>query len=179
MKKKNKKKTKNKNKNKNKKQQQLPSNIIPFELPEEKRDIKPVIIGLSFVVAVAALITYIMLKPPTTQKEISRILWSADSAQDASGDEVEMDEIYKSYYSTYNGSITFSENGTFNFWLGPGNPDDGKHTGKYTVKDSSTLSAVFDNGEQTEFKINRTDGEVTSITADYNGYKVNFVNKLS
>ncbi len=172
-------KKKNKQKQKKKQQQQLPSNIIPFEMPKSKRDIKPVIIGLSFVVAIAALITYIMLKPPTTQEEISRILWSADSAQDASGDEVEMDEIYKSYYSSYNGSITFSENGTFNFWLGPGNPDDGTHTGTYTVKDSSTLSAVFDNGKQTEFKINRTDGEITSITADYNGYTVSFVNKLS
>lgn len=148
-------------------------------MPKKKRNIKPVIIGLSVVVAIAALVAYIMLKPPTMQEEISSILWSADSAQDASGDEVEMDEIYKAYYTSYNGSVTFSENGTFNFWLGPGNPDDGTHAGTYTVKDSSTISAVFDNGEETEFKISRSNGKITSITADYNGYKVSFVNKLS
>ena len=97
------------------------------------------------------------------------------SAHNASGDEVEVGEIYNTNYTTYQGSLSFEDDGTFEFWLSPGAPDDGTHGGKYTIKDNSVIDVTFDNGESQNFKIEDKNGHIASITAEYEGYKVQFV----
>ena len=64
--------------------------------------------------------------------ELTSSVWVPQGAKNASGDEVEMSAVYNTNYSAYQGSMSFSDDGTFKLWLSPGDPDDGTHNGKYT-----------------------------------------------
>ncbi len=100
--------------------------------------------------------------------------WTPSYAHNASGDEVEMSEIYNTYYTNYKGSLTFNSDGTFSLWLSPGEASDGTHTGEYSVKSDDTVEAYFDDGTNTTFKLQRNDGEIEAITINYNDYEIYF-----
>lgn len=100
--------------------------------------------------------------------------WTPSSAHNASGDEVELSEIYNTYYTTYKGSLTFNTDGTFSLWLSPGDISDGTHTGEYSVKSEDTVEVYFDDGTNTTFELQRKDGAVEGITVNYNDYEIYF-----
>ncbi|WP_405354074.1 hypothetical protein [Ruminococcus sp.] len=100
--------------------------------------------------------------------------WLSSSALNASGDEVEMAEVYNTNYTTYQGSLSFKDDGTFSLWLTPGTSEDGTHSGKYTVS-GDTVTASFDDGEtETNFYIHRKGDKINSISLNYDDYEVYF-----
>lgn len=128
------------------------------------------VIVLVLAVSVIALIFSMKVKTD----DISDTDWVSSSAVNASGDEVEMAEVYNTNYSTYKGSLSFRNDGTFSLWLTPGTVEDGTHTGKYTV-DGDTISAVFDDGATaTSFYIHRKDDKIESISLNYEDYEIYF-----
>lgn len=109
--------------------------------------------------------------------ELVNTRWISTSAVNASGDEVEMAEVYNSVYSTYQGSLSFRDDNTFSLWLTPGAVEDGTHTGKYSIEDD-TISASFDDGEtNTSFYIHRKDGKIEYISLYYEDYEVYFTSE--
>ena len=78
---------------------------------------------------IAAIVAVNVLSPSVTA-ELTSSAWIPEGAKNASGDEVEMSEVYNTNYSAYQGSMSFSDDGTFTLWLSPGSPDDGTHSGK-------------------------------------------------
>lgn len=77
---------------------------------------------------IAAIVAVNVLSPSVTA-ELTSSAWVPEGAKNASGDEVEMSEVYNTNYSAYQGSMSFSDDGTFTLWLSPGSPDDGTHSG--------------------------------------------------
>ena len=104
--------------------------------------------------------------------EIKDTVWVPSSADNASGDEVDIREVYNSYYSNYQGTLSFESNGTFELWLSPGNPTDGTHTGTYELA-GDKINVLFDDDTQSQFDI-VTKGEKQCIVVTYDGYKVYF-----
>ena len=104
--------------------------------------------------------------------EIKDTVWVPSSADNASGDEVDIREVYNSYYSNYQGTLSFESNGTFELWLSPGNPTDGTHTGTYEIA-GDKINVLFDDDTQSQFDI-VTKGEKQCIVVTYDGYKVYF-----
>ncbi len=142
----------------------------------KKKSVKklPVIIGSFICVALIVVIVVVAnIKNPTID-ELCKNTWIPKSAHNASGDEVEMSEVYNTVYSSYQGSMSFADDGTFSLWLSPGTPDDGTHGGKYSVEDSK-IEAIFDDGTQTEFDIKYEMNSIESITVYYDKYEVIFV----
>ena len=92
---------------------------------------------------IAAIVADNVLSPSVTA-ELTSSAWGPEGAKNASGDEVEMSEVYNTNYSAYQGSMSFSDDGTFTIWLSPGSPDDGTHCGKYTVSDSDKNNLLLD-----------------------------------
>lgn len=115
-----------------------------------------------------------MLSIKNNKSDISNTEWVSSSAVNASGDEVEMAEVYNTNYTTYKGSLSFKDDGTFSLWLTPGTAEDGTHSGKYSVS-GDTITAIFDDGETTtDFKIHRKGEEIDSISLNYEDYEVYF-----
>lgn len=106
--------------------------------------------------------------------ELCNNYWTPVSAKNASDDEVEMSQVYNTEYTSYKGSLEFNDDGTFNFWMSPGSPDDGTHSGRYDVADNNTLNMYFDDGTNTNFGIKYVDGKVIGIEVNYDNYKVTF-----
>ena len=99
--------------------------------------------------------------------------WIPVSAKNASEDEVELSEVYDSKYSNYQGSLTFTKDGTFQLWMSPGIPEDGTHSGTFEL-DGDTIKASFDEGTKTEFYIEREDDLIKTIKLGYSEYNVYF-----
>lgn len=136
------------------------------------------IISVAVILAVAVVFAVILIKGCTESSANTKGLvdcqWTPSSAHNASGDEVELSEIYNTYYTNYKGSLTFNSDGTFSLWLSPGDISDGTHTGEYIVKSEDTVEAYFDNGTNTTFELQRKDGAVEGITVNYSDYEVYF-----
>lgn len=128
------------------------------------------------VVVLAAIIVIVVVNifSSVRDSQLYNFGWVAASATNSSGDEVDMGEVYKVNYSSYQGTLTFNENGTFSLWLSPGSADDGTHTGVYAFTDDSTIDVIFDDGTVTSFTVNRKSGEIDSIVINYNEYDVYF-----
>lgn len=144
----------------------------------QKKSKKPLFVALSAiaVLVIAAVIAVCIFINSSAKDKLADTSWIPSSAKSASGDEVEMIDVYETNYTAYQGSLSFNDDGTFNFWLTPGDPNDGTHSGKYTLSDDkSKINAEFDNGVTTEFSIIRDNGDISYISVDYNGYKVQFV----
>lgn len=123
------------------------------------------------VIAVAIVFSY------TKNVKISQLCdytWIPVSAHNASGDEVEMIEVYQTNYTSYQGSLTFSDDGTFSLWLSPGTPDDGTHSGKYELAEDNIINVTFDEGTSTSFDIERKDDKIESIIVYYDEYEICF-----
>ena len=100
--------------------------------------------------------------------------WIPDSARNASTDEaVPVQEVYGTYYSNYQGSLTFKDDNTFELWLSPGDASDGTHSGTYEVKDN-TVKATFGDGTKSTFTLKRDGTQIVSVQMDYEDYKVSF-----
>ncbi len=140
----------------------------------QKKSKKALIITICALLAIVAAAAVCFIIFSTPKSELLNTAWVASSATDASGDEADMLDVYETNYTSYQGSLTFDDDGTFDFWLTPGDPEDGTHSGKYTVNDNSTVDVTFDSGEKGSFDINRKDGKINSISVDYKGYKVYF-----
>lgn len=100
--------------------------------------------------------------------------WVCSSAENASGDEVELSEIYRTNSTSYQGSLTFNDDGTFSLWLTPGSPDDGTHSGKYKFSSDSELDITFDEGTHTSFKLIYNNNIISNIIVKYQDYDITF-----
>lgn len=107
--------------------------------------------------------------------ELTSSVWVPQGAKNASGDEVEMREVYNTNYSAYQGSMSFSDDGTFKLWLSPGDPDDGTHNGKYTLSDSDKITLSFDDGTNTTATVKQKNGSISAVVLKYNDYEITFV----
>ncbi len=85
-----------------------------------------------------------------------------------------MAQIYNTEYSSYKGSLEYRDDDTFSFWMSPGSPDDGTHSGRYEVADNSTVNMYFDDGTNTNFGIKYVDGKVLAVEVNYDSYKITF-----
>lgn len=143
--------------------------------PKKKKKAPVIIVACAALALTAAIVLIVVFTSNPVLNELKNTSWIASFASNASGDEVEMSEVYQTYYTSYQGSMSFSDDGTFTFWLSPGDSEDGTHSGNYTIKDENTVSARFDSGEASDLRLNREAGKLTSITVGYNGYEVVFV----
>lgn len=146
----------------------------PVKLSTKKKTNKKVIVSLviALVVCIAVAVVLIIVNSQGLHSQIKNTSWVPAGAKTASGDEVELSTVYNVNYSEYQGSLTFKDN-TFEFWLSPGSPDDGTHTGTYTCTDDKII-AVFDYGIQSDFDVVFTDNKPTSIIVSYSDYLVEF-----
>ena len=123
---------------------------------------------------IAAIVAVNVLSPSVTA-ELTSSAWVPEGAKNASGDEVEMSEVYNTNYSAYQGSMSFSDDGTFTLWLSPGSPDDGTHSGKYTVSASDKVNLSFDDGTNTSAILTQKNGKISAVVLKYNDYEITFV----
>ncbi len=149
-------------------------NVNPAVNSKRKANTKKAIIATIAVLLIAVVVCALLLSIKNNKSDISNIEWVSSSAVNASGDEVEMAEVYNTNYTTYKGSLSFKDDGTFSLWLTPGTAEDGTHSGKYSVS-GDTITAIFDDGETTtDFKIHRKGEEIDSISLNYEDYEVYF-----
>lgn len=146
--------------------------------PQKKQTQKlPIIISIiivAIIIAATALLIVSCTSQQNRQSELCAYQWIPSTAKNASGDEVEMSEIYNTNYTSYQGSLTFKEDGRFSLWLSPGTADDGTHTGSFKVNSDDEIEAYFDDGTNTKFRIERKDGTVNGIIINYNDYEIYF-----
>lgn len=157
---------------KSKKKTQNKNNTIK-ESKSRRNKIIALISGI-LVVAVAAVIIIFSLINSSKYSQFCDYVWTPTYAKNASGDEVEMAEVYNTKYSSYQGSLSFKSDGTFQFWLSPGSSLDGTHSGTYSISDNSEIDVTFDDGTQTSFTVEYKDNKADCIKVNYNGYDVYF-----
>lgn len=147
-------------------------------LPKKKKIKKLPIIIISAVVlviiAIAVIFAVSSCSSTANASQLYNYSWIPTTAHNASGDEVEMSEVYSTNYTSYQGSLTFKDDGTFSLWLSPGTPDDGTHSGTYELTEDDKISAQFDEGTLTSFDIFRENGEIKNIIVYYDVYEVTF-----
>ena len=131
--------------------------------------------GIAAAAAIIALVVFLVMMPKEDKSAYSlkNTEWQSVSAVNASGDEVDIREVYNVKYSNYQGRLTFDDSGRFELWLSPGDAAGGDHSGTYTLKDD-VISAVFDNGAAVDFGVRRKGGTVTQIDVAYEAYTVSF-----
>lgn len=134
----------------------------------------PIFVISAIVIIVALVVVISLFNLGSNASELYDYMWIPNIAHNASGDEVEMSEVYNTNYSSYQGSLTFKDNGTFSLWLSPGSPDDGTHSGTYKLESEDKIAIQFDEGTQTTFDIIRDNGEIKNIIVNYNTYEVKF-----
>lgn len=137
----------------------------------------PIIIScviVAIIIAASAILTVSCSSQQNRNNELCTYQWIPSTAKNASGDEVEMSEIYNTNHTSYQGSLTFNEDGRFSLWLSPGTAEDGTHTGSFTVNSDDEIEAFFDDGTNTKFKIERKNGTVNGIIINYNDYEIYF-----
>lgn len=152
---------------------------VKLNKSQKKKTIRklPVIVCSVIAVAIIAVIVISVVNNISEKKHLSELCdynWIPSTAQNSSGDEVEIAEVYNTDYSSYQGSLTFSDDGTFSIWLSPGTPDDGTHSGAYRLTDENTIDVVFDEGTFTSFEIKRNGDDIENIVVNYNDYEVYF-----
>lgn len=144
-------------------------------IPKKRKSKKlPIIIVSAVLIVTIAVIIIFSVSSNANISELCDYAWIPTTAHNASGDEVEMSEVYSTNYSSYQGSLTFKDDGTFSLWLSPGTPDDGTHSGTYKLEADNKISAQFDEGTLTTFDIVRENGNIKNIKVNYNTYEVYF-----
>lgn len=144
-------------------------------IPKKKKSKKlPILIASAVALIVVAIIIILSVSSCSNLSQLYDYTWIPYTAHNASGDEVEMSEVYNTNYSSYQGSLTFRDDRTFSLWLSPGTPDDGTHSGIYKLEADDKISVQFDEGTQTEFDIVRENGEIKNIIVNYDAYEVTF-----
>lgn len=141
----------------------------------KKQLIKIMIGAAAAVLAVAAVVLFVVQAHRSSAEHALRgTQWVSQSAKTASGDEVDIRQVYNVKYSQYQGRLTFDDQNHFELWLHPGDASDGTHTGTYELKEDK-LTAVFDEGTVADFSLMRSDGNVVQIEVPYDDYIVSFV----
>ena len=143
---------------------------------KQKPRVLKIIIGTAVALLCAAAVVLLVINAHSeSAKHVLRNTeWKSVSALNASGDEVDVREVYNVRYSQYQGKLTFDGENGFELWLRPGDPSDGTHTGKYEI-DGDKANVTFDEGTQTAFALTRNEGSITRIELVYDGYTVAFV----
>ena len=133
------------------------------------------IIIIAAVVLVASVVTFIVIttKKDSKTDELRNTYWVSETAKTASGDEVDVREVYNVRYTTYQGRLIFDGENGFELWLQPGDKGDGTHTGSYKL-DGDKGTAKFDSGGEASFTVIRNDGNISEIDFDYGDYIVGF-----
>lgn len=141
----------------------------------KKFPVKPVIAAVIAAAVVAALVVFIVFR--TNEDNAKHVLrntyWVSQTAKTASGDEVDIREVYNVKYSNYQGNLTFDSENGFELWLHPGDISDGTHKGTYEL-DGDKLKVSFDGGTDTEFKLKKNNGGIVRIDVPYEDYVVSF-----
>ncbi len=142
---------------------------------KKKFPIKPVIAAVIAAALVAALVVLIVIR--TSEDNAKHVLqntaWVSQTAKTASGDEVDIREVYNVKYSNYQGNLTFDGENGFELWLRPGDISDGTHRGTYEL-DGDKLKVSFEGGSDTEFILTRKNGEIVRIDVPFEDYVVSF-----
>ena len=142
---------------------------------EKKFPVKPVIAAVIAAALIAALVLLIVLR--TNEDNAKHVLrstvWVSQTAKTASGDEVDIREVYNVKYSNYQGNLTFDGDNGFELWLRPGDISDGTHKGTYEL-DGDKLKVSFDGGDDKEFILTRNDGKIARIDVPFEDYVVSF-----
>lgn len=143
---------------------------------KKKPRLLKIIIGTAVALVCAAAVVLLVINAHTeSAKHVLRNTeWKSLSALNASGDEVDVREVYNVRYSQYQGKLTFDGENGFELWLRPGDPSDGTHSGKYEIN-GDKADVTFDEGTKTAFELTRTEGSITAIDVLYDGYTVTFV----
>ena len=129
------------------------------------------------IVSIAVVFIVITARRENAKFVLRNTYWVSQSAKDASGDEVDIHEVYNVRYSQYQGSLTFDGDNRFQLWLSPGDATDGTHSGTYEVTSDSQADVQYDDGTAAVFHLIRSDGKVTAIELNYRDYIVSFTEK--
>ena len=142
---------------------------------KKKFPVRNLIICIIAAVLIALAVVFIVIAAQQDGKahELRNTYWVSETARTASGDEVDVREVYNVRYSTYQGRLTFDGENGFELWLQPGDKGDGTHTGTYEL-DGDKGTAKFDSGDEATFTILRSNGTVSEIDFDYGDYTVGF-----
>ena len=149
----------------------------PAPMPAKKKPrLRKIIIGITVALVCAAAVALLVINAhrESAKQVLRNTEWKSVSALNASGDEVDVREVYNVRYSQYQGKLTFDGENGFELWLRPGDPSDGTHSGKYEI-DGDKADVTFDEGTKTAFALTRTEGSITCIDVLYDGYTVTFV----
>lgn len=109
----------------------------------------------------------------SAKQELRGTKWASETAKNASGDEVDIREVYNVRYSNYQGRLTFEGADGFELWMSPGDKGDGTHSGTYELK-GDKAEVVFDDGTKSEFGLIRDGGEINQIIVPYENYEIGF-----
>lgn len=146
------------------------------EIAKKRKRNKTIISSVIAVVVIACIVVagILFARYSDRANQIYKYVWTPVSAQNASGDEVaDLTELYNVKYSNYIGRLFFNKDGTFQFWMSPGDPEDGTHTGTFELGEDKII-ASFDEGSVTEFTVTRENGYIKTILVNYDDYKVYF-----
>ena len=137
--------------------------------------VKPIIGACIAGVLIAGLVVLIVFITNEDNKKhaLRSTYWVSQSATTASGDEVDIREVYNVKASTFQGRMEFDKEDGFELWLNQGDKDDGTHTGKYELSDDK-LTATFDSGDTVVFSLTKKDGDIVRIDVPYGDYVVSF-----
>lgn len=156
-----------------KKKKTVNTNKAPKKKPVKKLPVIVVSIIATAIIAVIVITAVSSCSDKTHLSELYNYTWIPSSAHNSSGDEVELTDVYNTDHTSYQGSLTFNDDGTFSLWLSPGTPDDGTHSGTYSLTDDKVV-ASFDEGTVTSFDIKRKGTEIENIIVYYDEYEVYF-----
>ena len=134
------------------------------------------VIGAAAAVLLIAAVVFLVLMTRAEQAKyaLNGTDWVAQSAKNASGDEVDVREVYQVRYAQYRGTLSFDDTHHFSLWLQPGDASDGTHTGTYEIAGDKAV-ATFDSGDVAAFPLVVRDGQVMQIEVAYDDYVVTFV----
>lgn len=151
----------------------------PHTKKPKKKSIKPLIITLcaAAVVIGAIVAAYVLWQNFSLEAtDFVNKEWVSVEAFDSDGEKVDIFEVYDVTYNNYNGRLNLKGDGTFDFWMSPGDADDGTHSGSYSYdRDKEQLNMTFDSGEKAKYKIIRKNDSIERIEVPYNGYTVYFI----
>lgn len=100
--------------------------------------------------------------------------WFPVTATDASGDQANLQEIYSVNYESFQGSLSFFDDGEFTFWMTPGDSSDGTHSGIYEYTQDDTVDVMFDDGTYTTFSVEYDGTSMGYLYVNYDDYKIKF-----
>ncbi len=134
---------------------------------------KPLIITIVVIALIAAAVTAAVIFSVNAPESLAKTSWISVSATNSADEAVDLKTIYNNYYSNYQGTLEFSDDGKFELWLTTGEPADGSHSGTYEV-DGDTVRVKYEGGDSSEFRLERDGTKIKSILVNYGEYKVNF-----